>query len=136
MTAPDISESEWVVMEALWEQSPRTASEVAAAVRGPTGWADNTVRTLLTRLMGKGAVAGRPGASSVREFLPAVRREDCVRAESRSFLARVFKGSAKPLLAHFAENARLSPDEVQELKRLLDQSLAPNNQPPQPPKKL
>lgn len=135
MSATDISESEWLVMEALWEQSPQTASEVAEAVRSPTGWADNTVRTLLTRLIAKGAVTRRPGASSVREFLPIVRREECVRAESQSFLARVFKGSAKPLLAHFAENARLSPDEVQELKRLLDQSLAPNHQPPKPSKK-
>ncbi len=135
MAAPDIPESEWIIMEALWEQAPRTASEVAEAVRDTTGWADNTVRTLLTRLSGKGAVEARRGLSGVRVFLPAVRREECVKAESRSFLARVFRGSAKPLLAHFAENARLSPDEVQELKRLLDQSLTQTKPPGKPPAK-
>ena len=123
-------------MEALWDRAPRTASEVAEAVRGSTGWADNTVRTLLTRLIGKGAVEARRGASGVREFLPAVKREDCVRAESLSFLQRVFRGAAKPLLAHFAENTRLSPDEVQELKRLLDESLKQaTKQEPQTPTK-
>lgn len=126
MAASDISESEWVIMETLWDHAPRTASEVAQAVRETTGWADNTVRTLLTRLAAKGAVDSQRGASGVREFLPAVRREECVREESRSFLKRVFRGSAKPLLAHFAENARLSQDEVQELKRLLDESLRQN----------
>lgn len=115
MAAPDISESEWIIMEALWDDAPRSASEVAETVRAATGWADNTVRTMLTRLIAKGAVVARPGGSGVREFLPAVRREDCVRAESRSFLQRVFRGSSKPLLAHFAENAGLSPDEVREL---------------------
>lgn len=129
MAASDISESEWLIMEALWDRAPQTASEVAQSVRESTGWADNTVRTLLTRLAGKGAVESRQSASGIREFLPAVRREDCVRAESRSFLKRVFRGSAKPLLAHFAENARLSPDEVQELKRLLDESLKKSKTP-------
>ena len=119
MAAPGISESEWIIMEALWNRAPQTASEVAEVVRDSTGWADNTVRTMLTRLIGKNAVGARRSATGVREFLPAVRREDCVLAESRSFLTRVFRGSAKPLLAHFAENANLSPDEVQELKRLL-----------------
>ncbi|MDB6136188.1 MAG: hypothetical protein JWM59_4431 [Verrucomicrobiales bacterium] len=123
MTASDISESEWVIMETLWDHAPRTASEVAQAVRETTGWADNTVRTLLTRLAAKGAVESRRNTPGVREFLPTVQREACVKEESRSFLKRVFRGSAKPLLAHFAENARLSPNEVQELKRLLDESL-------------
>lgn len=133
MATPDISESEWIIMEALWDQAPRTASEVAETVRGSTGWADNTVRTMLTRLMGKGAVKVRAGGSGVREFLPAVRREACVQAESRSFLQRVFRGSAKPLLAHFAENAGLSPAEVRELKRLLDESLQQPATPKQTP---
>lgn len=123
MSVPALSESEWLVMEILWESAPRTASEVARALRNQTEWADNTVRTLLTRLVEKGAVRFADGASGVREFRPVVSREALVRVEGRSFMQRVFGGAAKPLLAHFAENARLTPDEVRELKRLLDQSL-------------
>jgi BlaI family penicillinase repressor len=52
-----------------------------------------------------------------------VKREACVRAESQSFLDRVFGGAAKPLLVHFAQNSKLSPDEIKELKKLLDQQL-------------
>ncbi len=123
MEAPNISESEWAVMEVLWESAPRTASEVAKALRGKTGWADNTVRTLLTRLVEKGALEIQEAPGSPKLFAPAVKREDCVRAESASFLDRIFQGAAKPLLVHFARNARLTPDEVRELKKLLDQSI-------------
>ena len=123
MTPPDISESEWTVMETLWNRSPQTASEIASALHRSTGWALNTVRTLLTRLVEKGALRARTNAGGVREFAPAVEREACVRAESESFLQRVFQGAAKPLLIHFAANSKLTAKEVRELKRLFDQSL-------------
>jgi BlaI family transcriptional regulator, penicillinase repressor len=123
MSAPDISDSEWTVMEVLWKRSPLTASEVARALRRSTGWAVNTVRTLLVRLVDKGALRAEENAAGVREFAPAVEREVCVGAESTSFLDRVFQGAAKPLLVHFASHSKLTPDEVRELKRLLDQSL-------------
>ena len=123
MNPPDITESEWTIMETLWKRAPLTASEVAKALRRSTGWAQNTVRTLLTRLVEKGALGAKENAAGVREFAPAVEREACVRAESESFLQRVFQGAAKPLLVHFAENAELTPEELRELKRLFDRSL-------------
>ena len=126
MDAPKISESEWAVMEVLWEDSPRTASEIAKSLREKTSWAENTVRTLLTRLVEKGALQISDEAGSPKLYSPAVKREACVRAESESFLERIFQGAAKPLLVHFAKNARLTPDEVRELKRILDQSTGKN----------
>ncbi|RYD49171.1 MAG: BlaI/MecI/CopY family transcriptional regulator [Verrucomicrobiaceae bacterium] len=122
MDAPNISESEWAVMEVLWDHSPRTASEIARTLREKTSWAENTVRTLLTRLVEKGALQVADEAGSPKLYSPAVKREACVKAESESFLERIFQGAAKPLLVHFAKNARLTPDEVRELKRILDQS--------------
>jgi len=123
MTPPDISESEWILMEALWERSPQTASEIAKTIRDSSGWALNTVRTLLTRLVEKGALLAENNSAGVRAFSPAVAREECVRAESESFLQRVFQGAAKPLLIHFATNSKLTAEEIRELKRLFDQSL-------------
>jgi BlaI family penicillinase repressor len=121
--APDISESEWSVMEALWESSPQTASEVTKTLRPTMNWAENTVRTLLTRLVEKGALKTAENASGTRTFLPAVKREACVRAEGESFMQRIFGGAAKPLLVHFAQNSKLTAEEVKELKKLLDQNL-------------
>ena len=120
---PDIAESEWAVMEVLWESSPQTAAEVTKALRPATNWADNTVRTLLTRLVEKGALKTGGRAAGPRTFRPAVAREACVQAEGDSFLQRIFGGAAKPLLVHFAQNSALTAAEVKELKRLLDQSV-------------
>ena len=123
MPIPDISESEWTVMEALWESAPQTASELTKLLRQKTNWAENTVRTLLTRLIEKGALKTDENDGGTRVFSPAVSREACVGVESESFMQRIFRGASKPLLVHFAQNAQLTPDEVRELKRLLDQSL-------------
>lgn len=110
-------------MEALWESSPQTASELTKTLRPTMNWAENTVRTLLTRLSDKGAVQTSENISGTRTYLPAVKREDCVRAEGESFMQRIFGGAAKPLLVHFAQNSKLTAKEVRELKKILDQSL-------------
>ena len=110
-------------METLWDRSPQTASQIAKSLRRPTGWAENTVRTQLTRLLEKKAVRAAANAAGVREFVPALERDAHVQAESASFLDPIFQGAAKPLLVHFAANSKLTPEEVRELKRLLDQSL-------------
>src|SRR5687767_13236380 len=112
MPLPDISDSEWAVMEVLWKDCPQTASELTKALRPSMHWAENTVRTLLTRLVEKGAVKTGENPSGTRIFSPAVKREACVGAESESFMQRVFRGAAKPLLVHFAQNAQLTPEEV------------------------
>ncbi len=122
---PDISESEWSVMEVLWESSPLTAAEVTKALRPTRNWADNTVRTLLTRLVEKGALRPDTNESGTRLFTPMVAREACVKAEGETFLQRIFGGAAKPLLVHFAQNSKLTAAEVEELKRLLDESVKP-----------
>ena len=120
---PDISESEWSLMEALWESSPQTASELTKTLRPTMNWAENTVRTLLTRLIDKGAIKTGENSSGTRTYLPAVKREACVRAEGESFMQRMFGGAAKPLLVHFAQNSKLTAEEVKELKKILDQNL-------------
>lgn len=123
MPAPGISDSEWILMEALWDESPQTAPELTRRVHPDTNWAENTVRTMLTRLVDKGALTTGENAGGTRTFLPLVSRDACVQAESQSFLQRVFRGGAKPLLVHFAQTSKLTPSEVKELKKLLDQQL-------------
>lgn len=123
MQLPDITESEWTIMEALWESNPQTASEVTKMLRPTTDWAENTVRTLLTRLIEKGTLKTSENARGTRTFLPAVKREACVRVKGESFMQRMFGGAAKPLLVHFAQNSKLTAAEVSELKKILDQNL-------------
>ena len=129
MSTPSIPESEWSVMEVLWSQSPQTASAVARAMKEKKGWAENTVRTLLSRLVDKCILKTVEPKGMHRLYVPTVEREAFVEAESESFLDRIFQGAAKPLLLHFASNARLTAEEVTELKQLLDQSINNKTQP-------
>ena len=114
-------------MEILWEKSPQTASAVSKALQGSTGWAENTVRTLLTRLLEKGALEIVDPDVQPKKYAPAIKREICVQAESASFLDRIFQGAAKPLLVHFTRNASLTAEEAHELQRLLDESIRKNS---------
>lgn len=127
MSIPNISEAEWAVMEVLWEKSPQTASAVATALHPSTGWAPNTVRTLITRLVEKGALGITDPTAQPRGYQPAIQRELCIQSESQSFLDRIFCGASKQLLVHFASSANLSKEDVRELKELLDQSTVPSS---------
>lgn len=117
---PGISESEWIVMEVAWESSPVTAAEIIRRLAEQMRWKHQTIRTLLARLVKKGVLAFEQDGNRYL-YRPLVRRGDCVRQESESFLNRVFGGAAQPLLVHFASKAKLSKDEIRELKRILNE---------------
>ena len=116
---PAISEAEWEVMTVLWQAAePLTAADVVTRL-GRDG-SPRTVKTFLNRLLGKGAITAEPVGNRYL-YRPRVTRDQCVRAETRSFLSRVFAGEAGPMVVQFVRHAKLSPDEVSELKRLLDE---------------
>lgn len=113
-----ITEAEQAVMEALWARSPLTANEVADAVGPARGWTLPTVKTLLSRLVAKQAVATEPQG---KRFLysPVVARADYAAGESRRLVERLFGGSAAGLFAHLAEAEALSDSDLSEIERLL-----------------
>lgn len=114
-----ISDAESRVMEALWQQAPQTSEDIVARLLQPTGWHEKTIKTLLNRLLGKGAVSAQKDG---RRYLysPLLRREEWQQLESRSLLDRVFGGKLGPLLAHFSQHEKLSAKDVAELRKLID----------------
>src|SRR5215211_4584007 len=118
--AINISDAEWEVMRVLWAAGgPRSAGEVVDAAAGPNGWSPRTVKTLLNRLVRKGALEFEARGKAYW-YAPAVPQADCVRSEARSFLARVFGGDSAAMLVHFVRHTKLSRAEIAELKRILD----------------
>ncbi|OZA92874.1 BlaI/MecI/CopY family transcriptional regulator [Altererythrobacter sp. H2] len=116
--AERISEAEHAVMEALWERSPQTATEVCEQVCRERDWSLPTVKTLLSRLVQKGAIETRPDG---RRFLysPLLERADYVGEESQRLVDRLFGGRAAPLFAHLAEAEALTPQDIAEIEALL-----------------
>ncbi len=113
-----ISEAEHAVMEALWTRSPLTAAEVCDSVCVERDWSLATVKTLLSRLVAKNAIATKPDG---RRFLysPLIERADYTGAESRRLVDRLFGGRAAPLFAQLAESEALTEDDLAEMEALL-----------------
>ena len=116
---PTISDAEWDVMQVLWEVSPLTANEVVERVLAKKDWNPRTVKTLLNRLLGKGAL-GFEAEGKRYHYFPKITREECIRSESRSFLDRVFGGALGPMLAHFVNETPLTADEIRELRKIIE----------------
>ena len=108
-------------MKIVWARSPISAQEIIETLSAQDEWHPKTVKTLLGRLVKKRALGFKKEGRAYR-YRPLVAESDCVAAESESFLDRVFGGSLKPMLAHFAETRKLSSSEITELKRLLKKS--------------
>jgi len=105
-------------MDVVWARNPITAAEVIASLAPNKAWAPKTVKTFLTRLIDKKVLAVDK-QDKAYVYRPAVKREDCVAAESESFLNRVFRGATASLVLHFSERARWTPEEIHELEQLL-----------------
>jgi len=116
---PKISDAEWEVMNVLWQSSPLTASDVVNDVGSRMQWHPKTVKTLLARLVRKGALRYRQEGNRYL-YTPVHPRERHVEAESRSFIERVFGGSATPALVHFVDAMTLSDEDVDELRQVLE----------------
>ena len=113
-----ISEAESVVMEVLWAHSPRSAEEVVAELARAHDWQEATIKTLLNRLLNKGAIHAEKDGRRY-SYSPVLKREDWVHGQSRSLLDRLFDGRVAPLVAHFSEKGKLGAKDIAELKRII-----------------
>ena len=119
-----ISDSEWDVMEPIWAAGACTAGDVIRELRATHDWNHSTIRTLLARLVEKGALLYDVDGSRYI-YRPAVSRQRCVRQEGRSFLEKAFGGDVTALVAHFVAEASLDQDQIKQLRQLLAQKKNP-----------
>jgi len=120
---PRISAAESQVMAAVWDGADAGhggagVEEILETAGAANGWGEATVRTLIRRLIGKGALRSERRRGMV-VYAPLIRREDWVTEESRGLLERLFGGQLAPLVAHFAREKALTPEDVARLKRLV-----------------
>lgn len=117
---PEISTSEWQVMNVVWDNQPTTASEIIKLLSPNNDWTPATIRTFLHRLVKKGALKFEQDGNRYL-YRAAISRSSSVKRASHSFLASVFAGETGPLLAHFVRSSRLSEVQIQELRDLLEE---------------
>lgn len=113
-----VSDAESVVLEVLWTRQPLAAEEVVAQLSTRSDWAEPTIKTLLNRLLRKGAIrAERDGRRYL--YWPVLERDAWIAQQSEGFVSRLFGGRVAPLVAHFSERGRLSQADIEELRRLI-----------------
>lgn len=116
---PSISESEWEIMNVLWEKAPQTASDIISSLQESTDWKPKTIRTLLDRLVQKDVVGVNKNLR-VYTFYPLYTQEECQRAETESFINRIYGGTLKSMLVQFIQEDTLSDDDINELRFILN----------------
>ncbi|MCA9234205.1 MAG: BlaI/MecI/CopY family transcriptional regulator [Planctomycetales bacterium] len=114
-----ISDAEWLVMNVVWRDQPVEAQQVVDELAEANCWSAATIKTMLHRLVKKQALSFQQDGKRYL-YSAAVRRSDCIRRASRSFLDRVFGGDAAPALMHFVKTTKLTDDEIAAIRRLLD----------------
>lgn len=119
MARISISDAESEVMKALWASGEATAEDLIAAVAGPQGWAEATVRTLINRLLTKGAIAAEREGRRYR-YRPVLTRAQWLDEQSSGVIERLFGGRVAPLVAHFGEQGKLSRRDIEELRKLIE----------------
>ena len=107
-------------MKLLWRKSPQTAKQLIEKLKDSVEWNPKTIKTLLNRLVNKGVleftIKGR-----IYEYHPIFSEEECRQYERNTFLKRVYSGALKPMLVAFLEENKLSKEEIEELKKILDE---------------
>ena len=115
-----ITTAESQIMDALWRRGPLTFDDLFAEVITGQPWGKATVKTLVNRLLHKKAIKSeRQGGR--HQYRALVDRADYVDAESQGLLDRLFEGQLVPLISHFADYRRLKPEELERLKRLIEE---------------
>jgi BlaI family transcriptional regulator, penicillinase repressor len=114
----NISKSEHQVLEALWAESPLTVGQIVERVQAKAEWHENTIKTLLVRLVSKKAVRRRKDGKRFF-YEPLVTKEAIVDVEADGLLSRFFNGQMPALLAHFADQRKLSRRDIEEMEAIL-----------------
>lgn len=113
-----IAPTEREVLALLWQGSPLSTGEIVQRLGEAKGWSRGTIRSLLARLVRKGAIRVVT-VDDRQHYEPLLRREDSVRHESRTFLERVFSGASADMVIAMVEETRMTPEQIRKLRGIL-----------------
>jgi BlaI family transcriptional regulator, penicillinase repressor len=115
-----LTDPEWELMSALWKRYPATARDVIDHLPHENHWAYTTVKTMLTRLVQKGAIVEKKrGAISIYE--PLVSQETARKHALRNLFEKVLDGAVEPVMHYLIEEKKLSAKERRHLIQMLEQ---------------
>jgi BlaI family penicillinase repressor len=121
MEAIQLGRVQLLIMQVLWAKGRATAREITEAISASEPIAHSTVQTLLRHLEDKGSVAHEAEGRTFI-FFPLVEEHSFKQSATRDLLERVFGGSVGSLVAHLLKHEQVSPEEISEIRRLINSS--------------
>lgn len=115
----NITESEWKVMQVLWNEPFLSLGEIKKELDKIILWDRTTINTLLRRLKNKGAVGAKDERYS--KYYPLVSEGECLQKEMTTILNRFFYSSPKNLMTTLVKNESFKEDDIKELEKLLSE---------------
>lgn len=113
-----VTNSEWYVMNCLWEEHPRTLMQIVPVLNERVGWSKSTCATMVRRMSEKGLI-GFEEKGKKKCFFPIVKKEDVVVQETRDFLQRIYDGSIGMMMSALVRQQDLSKEDIHELQEIL-----------------
>ncbi len=113
-----VTNSEWYVMNCLWEEHPRTLMQLVPLLDERVGWSKSTSATMVRRMSEKGLI-GYEENGKTKYFYPKVKKEDVVVQETRDFLQRIYDGSIGMMMSALVRQNDLSREDIKELQEIL-----------------
>jgi len=114
----ELFDSEWAILQAVWEHEPCAAPTVQEALQGEKGWAYTTVKTLMDRMVKKGLLETER-IRNLYLYRAAITRAEAQRSEIMKTVKRAFDGALTPMMQFLIENERLSDEEYRQLESLI-----------------
>ncbi len=114
----ELTEAEWTIIKAIWEQEPCTAPAIQQVLEPKTSWTYSTVRTLMDRMAAKGLLVANK-ARNVTLYSSAITRAQAQRGELLYALRNAFNGALTPMVQCLIEAQELNADELAQLESLI-----------------
>ena len=118
-----LTPNEWIVMNALWEKSPLSLSEVIACIGDRADWNYKTYQSYILILEKKGMISAEKRGRD-KLYSPAVSKAECVESEKMSLLGKLERDAVGMLIAGMVQDSDLSATSYRELKHLLDELIS------------
>lgn len=118
---PKISDAEWEVMKIIWANPEITANKIIEVFGEDADWKPSTIKSLISRLLKKDAI-GFKQVGKEYFYYPLVLEEECIKAESESFVKKVFNGSINSMILNFVKSDKLTEKDIEELRSILEKA--------------
>ena len=113
-----VTNSEWYVMNCLWEKSHLSLMQLVPLLKESAGWSKSTSATMVRRMTEKDLIGYKENGKT-KYFFPKVKKQDVVVQETRDFLQRIYDGSVGMMMSALVRQNDLSQEDILELQEIL-----------------